>query len=166
LEPLLGDLAGWIILPRALRADATDTASGGRIATPLRIERLPDHRSKYVLVASILEELLPARAVEGASGVVAMSVRINPRPFAAMRCAPSTLAELHGMLAEGGDDLIAVLRTPLGDLGRTNAVLDAMFVLVVLVPVKRSAQGAVENVEAWAFITDTRIGALGVALGL
>jgi hypothetical protein len=166
LEPLLGDWRGWIILPRALRVDATTTASARPAATPLCIERLPDHRGKYVLVASLLDERPEGREVEGSSGVVATSVLIAPRPFAAMRSAPATLAELHEMLAEGGDDLVGILRTRLAELGRSKVVLDATFALVLLVPVKRSSQDAVENTEAWAFITNTRIAALGVALGL
>lgn len=60
LEPLLGDWVGWIILPHALRSPAAETTDAGPAAVPLRIERLPDHRGKLVLVASLLDQP-PAR---------------------------------------------------------------------------------------------------------
>lgn len=98
--------------------------------------------------------------------MVATVIRIAPRPFAAMRHAPSTLADLHAMLAGGGDDVAAALRACLLEWGGMKEVLDAMFVLVILVPVQRTPQGPVESVDAWAFFTDNRIRSLGVALGI
>jgi proteasome lid subunit RPN8/RPN11 len=163
LEPLLPLGLGWVVLPAAVReaalragADETEILEAGLVFEPRR-----EHQGRMVLVG------VPAKAGAGsADGPRAMVtiVRVRPRTHGVIRRTPATLADLHAMLAEEGDDLLGALRRALGGLANAAARLEDRFVLVLVVPQRRRADGPVERTETLAFFLG-RVGAVGRDVG-
>jgi integrative and conjugative element protein (TIGR02256 family) len=90
-------------------------------------------------------------------------IRTSPRVHGPMRHIPANLAELHRMLEDGGDDLLATMRDALANLlGQVER--NARYVLVLLVPQRREAGGAVETIDAMAFFMSS-IAEVGFDIG-
>lgn len=161
LEPLLIEGVGWVILPAALRAPQSAASA---LAVRLTFCGRPDHAGKPVLVAAVAADGAHDGEQED-SRYVAAVVHARPRPHGVVRSSPETLADVHALLEPGGDDLLGVLRASLPQWALTDTLLKAKFLLVVLVPMQRVGQGAVESVEPWVLITDQTLAGLGRAVG-
>ncbi len=155
LEPLLGNGAGFLILPRALREP-------NAMPVALTINRLDDHRGKIVLRAILSQDHSAANKPRYFGCVI----RISPREFGPLRSAPETLGDLTAMLAQGGDDLLHSLREQVRVAGPSSALLDAKCIILILVPVMRAAGEPPVRTEAWPFLTGRTLRELGDALGV
>ena len=167
LEPLLGDKAGSIVLPRS----TWDAA-----AAPQRLFvtcASKDSAQSLFLVATTK----PPQA--GTTLDMLASVhRTPPHTHGVIQRLPRSLADLAEVLDSAGLDLLAELRERLNEWqSNDNAILDARLLLVILVPLRRVDDGEPERVETWAFFpgdaapgssaaTDLRVRALGQRIGL
>lgn len=167
LEPLLADGAGFIVLPSAL-LQTRSLHEGASDEVPalcrLSFSGRPELRGKPVLVAQLVPSgaELPAETQPW----LAAAVRTRPRTHGVIHRAPQTLADLHALLSAEGDDLLGTLKQGLANWPHSRAVLDAQFVLVVIVPKMRVESGDVESVEPWAFFSDKTVYEVGESLGV
>lgn len=166
LEPLLGDYAGHIVLPR----------------TVLDADSAP--KSLYVKCVSMASErrlFLVGKAEQPEGGgfdILASVRRTPPHTHGVIHRQPRTLADLAEILADTGLDLIADLRGQLKEWqALDHLVLERRLLLVILVPMRRDDDGVPERIETWAFFlgdaatsgspdTDLRIRSLGQRIGL
>lgn len=101
----------------------------------------------------------------GGLSVVAICLVANPRTHAAIKRRPSTLAELHDLLAGSGTDL----RTELHDqlhIVEENQRWNRKLLIVIAFPLAREAGQDVEITDVWAFLTPSSIAEVGIAIGL
>lgn len=164
MEPLLVGAAGFIILPRSIRElDTPPAGHPGTDATPLVLERYPDHHGRPVLIAAPSETGGNSN-MGNKPKAYAARVKLKPRVHGAIRRSPNTIADLHAILAEGGDDLLTSLRTLLRGCSEARQMLKAQFVLVILVPKRRTPEGQVEDLETWVFFTASTVGQVGASI--
>jgi integrative and conjugative element protein (TIGR02256 family) len=95
---------------------------------------------------------------------IAAVVDLPPREHGVIRRAPSTLADLHELLTENGDDLTGVLREQFGHWESNSELHEKKFVLLLRIPKSRAPSGGVEQVETWAFLTPATLQEVGVAI--
>jgi hypothetical protein len=97
--------------------------------------------------------------------LLAARFRAAVRQHGAIRRTPGTLAELHDLLAEGGDDILGHIRGEIPGWKEASAPVDPRLLLLVSVPKTRRAGGEVESVDLWAFLTQHTIRQIGEAVG-
>lgn len=152
LEPILPAVDAWVVLPASIRESGSDMPKNETVVTNVALKFVgrEDHAGKPVLVAE------HARVGPAGSDLaaVAMVVRTRPRTHGVFRRTPATLAEVHAMLAEGGDDLVGSLRTALKDWDGSENERAAHFMLIVLVPMRRAEGADAEHIEVWALFSE------------
>ncbi|OGQ94912.1 MAG: hypothetical protein A2284_18900 [Deltaproteobacteria bacterium RIFOXYA12_FULL_61_11] len=165
LEPLLGEHAGHIVLPRSAW-DATDAPQ--RLFVTCR-----DARQRLFLIAKT------EPPSDGAALDMLASVhRTPPHTHGVIHRRPRSLADLASILAGTGLDLLEEVRERIKEWHATTpAILGARLLLVIVVPMRREDEGEPERVETWAFYlgdatanhgasADLRIRYLGQRIGL
>jgi proteasome lid subunit RPN8/RPN11 len=114
----------------------------------------------------IAERAEPGSAATPAEpNTVAATFVCQPREHGVIEHTPATLAELHSLLADGGDNLLGGLRDHLRGWKET-APLGAKVAIVVIIPLRRTATGPIERHEAWAFLSAVTLKEIGVAVGI
>lgn len=165
LEPLLGEHAGQIVLPRSTW-DAT--------AAPQRLFVTCRNATQRVFLIAKTEPPSNGAALD----MLASVHRTPPLTHGVIHRRPRSLADLASVLAGTGLDLPAELRQRLKEWHAANpAFLGARLLLVILVPMRREAESEAERIETWAFYlgdaaanpnasADLRIRDLGQRIGL
>jgi hypothetical protein len=156
LEPLLMGSPWWLVVP-------TDLVESARAAAPelLEIEAVQSDRGKYTLVARRVEGGVPRQQ---APRFVATAFLGEPQPHGLIREQPATLRRLHEFLLPAGIDLLRELRLRLpswrvrSDFAQLTG---AQPIIVAALPKTRTASGAVESQEVWAFLCSGNLGQLG-----
>ncbi len=105
-------------------------------------------------------------ATASEASFVATAFGANVRASGVIRRTPTTLADLHRLLAQGGDDLVGQLRSRFAGWNERADLRDKQLVLVLLIPMTRSADGPEESWETWAFVTPARVSEVGIAIDL
>ena len=158
LEPLLLETAGTIIVPHDLVGEP------GKVQ-PVSLAAWTDHRGRWMVIAEKLEPGKSPTAGSGALKVMAANFLGAPRQHGSIRRSPTTLRELHDLLAEGGDDLLGSVRSQLLEWKESPGALDAQVLFLVAIPKTRSAGGEVEAIDMWAFLTAHNVRAIGQEVG-
>ncbi len=160
LEALLLNTAGTIVVPHEL----FDIHADGS-AQLVSLEAWQDERGRWMVIAQ--REAGPRSGSERTQGPPWVAAKFTgaPRQHGAIRRTPSTLAELHDLLADGGDDLLGHIRGGISSWKEASAPADPRLLLLVAVPKTRTAGGAVESVDPWAFLTSHTIRQIGEAVG-
>jgi hypothetical protein len=149
LEPVL--LGGFP--PLVLPANFLESISSTN-PQPLNIEpRLAG--SSYVYVA---------RRGGFDGGFAAIGFVAEPHVHGAIRLQPDNLSRLNEILKEVGLDIVKGLRDRLA--GWERCVLNLPAILIVALPKRRKAGGAVEVHEYWAFLLEKTVGEVGAAVGI
>ena len=161
LEPLILGGDGTIVVPGELLEDGKKSDATG-VAVPLEISQLREHNRRLVFVAR-----RTAQVGQGAgTNFVAVAITMSARRHGVIRRTPQNLADLHDLLADGGnDDLLAVIRSQILSWKALPGALKARLVLIVLLPKTRDLGGIIESTEAWAFLSLKTVEELGVATG-
>lgn len=161
LEPLLPAGSGWVILPAELRETALRIeANSTHVLQPSLIFEGQEHQGRPVLIGW----LVPSASANNRPRGMATVMRMKPRTHGVIRQTPSTLGELHAMLADEGDDLLHALRGAFRGLEDKARHLADLFVLILLVPQRRHEDEQVERVETLAFFSEN-VGKVGVEIG-
>jgi len=160
LEALLLNTAGTIVVPHEL----FDVHADGS-AQLVSLEAWQDERGRWMVIAQ--RQASPRSGSERTQGPpwVAAKYTAATRQHGAIRRTPGTLAELHDLLAEGGDDLLRHIRAAISVWKEASAPADPRLLLLVAVPKTRTAGGAIESVDPWAFLTSHTIRQIGEAVG-
>jgi len=160
LEPFIMGFATPVVLPFDSRALPLD---GGPLF--LRIARSDAGLSRSVLHAIETDATF---AGDGGNPAVAMVLHAPPRRHGLVRFQPVTLADLHAFLVEAGVDLLGELRARLREPRPWHGrkVLDALLLLLVLLPKTRDDDGTIEETETWAFLCGGTVADIGMALGV
>ena len=150
VEPLMLGGFGSVILPNLLRTQ--DAVLG--------LRPCGERNGMPVWLAVPQNELL-----EQDKRLFVACVRAQPRTHGVIRRAPTTIAELHDLLAPDDDvrgKLVAILR----DWKERGIPTEARIAIALLVPMKRSADAPPEIEQPWIFLTLQTIADAGIALGL
>jgi integrative and conjugative element protein (TIGR02256 family) len=153
-----------IILPRELRDVALAANDEGMTRMNINVSAmlLAPVDNRYVLRVASGEPKDIGYQV-GSFHTFITVIRTSPRVHGPIRHVPANLAELHRMLQGSGDDLLGTMRDALAALlGQVER--NARYVLVLLVPQRREADGPVEAIDAMAFFMN-RIADVGVDIG-
>ncbi len=97
---------------------------------------------------------------------VIMAARAEPRTAGVIRRTPNNLAELHDLLAEDGDDLIAQLRERFAHWSERTDLLDKRLLLLLVIPKARSEGASEETLEIRAFRTEETVAQVGFEIDL
>ena len=165
LELMLPPGSNRIILPRELRETALAAKDEGmtRMNVDITAALLSPVNGRYLLRVGSGEPKEMMGGQVGSRHTFITVIRTSPRVHGPMLHTPASLADLHGMLQGGGDDLVSTMRDGLKDwLGKVQK--DAPYVLVVLVPQRREEGGPVEAIDAMAFFM-SRLADVGVDIG-
>lgn len=160
LEALLLNTAGTIIVPH----DLFDTQTAGS-AQLVSLEAWQDARGRWMVIAQKEASQRPSSERGQGPALVAAKFTGAARQHGAIRRTPGTLAELHDLLAEGGDDLLGHIRGGISSWKEASAPADPRLLLLVSVPKTRRAGGEVESVDLWAFLTPHTVRQIGEAVG-
>jgi proteasome lid subunit RPN8/RPN11 len=160
LERLLTEAAGWVILPPAvLQRALAQGEDAGAVDLPLWFNGRPEHGGRPVIIGSLAA---PAPGAEPRA--IAAVLRTEPRVHGTLRRAPRTLADLHALLAAGGDDLVGQLRQSMRGWEQRESFASAQMVFLLVVPKRRTAEGPVESTEAWVFFADGTVEEVGTRI--
>jgi hypothetical protein len=160
LERLLTDAAGWVILPPAVLEQAlAQEDDAGAVDLPLWFVGRPEHVGRPVIIGS-----LAAPAPGTQPRAIAAVLRTGPRVHGTLRRAPKTLADLHALLAPGGDDLVGDLRQSMRGWEQRESFASAQMVILLVVPKRRTAEGPVESAEVWVFFADGTVEEVGTRI--
>lgn len=160
LERLLTEGAGWVILPPAVLERAlAEGGDAGAVDLPLWFEGRPEHGGRPVIIGS-----LAAPGPGAKPRAIAAVLRTKPRVHGTLRRAPKTLADLHALLAAGGDDLVGQLRQSMRGWEQRESFASAQMVFLLVVPKRRTAAGQVESTEAWVFFADGTVEEVGTRI--
>lgn len=149
LEPLILGV-GWIILPNILRQQDAALA----LISRGEIDEMP-----------VLLAVPPMLAEQADRRFVVALIRATPRTHGVIRHAPTTLAELHALLAPEDDVRARMIERVQHwkDMGN----LDSRVAIVVLVPLRRTDNDEPEIDRPWAFLTTKHtVRDVGQSLGL
>jgi integrative and conjugative element protein (TIGR02256 family) len=164
LEVMILPATDRIILPRELREAALAATDAGmtRMNVDMTATLLAPVNKRFVLRVGNASKDIAGPQV-GSRRTYITAIRTSPRVHGPVRHTPKNLADLHGMLQDGGDDLLSTMRDALKDwLGDVEK--DAPFVLVLLVPQRREKDGPVESINTMAFFM-SRIADVGFDIG-
>ena len=158
LEPFFLSAHGTFVLSGSVIEDATSA-----IPTGIWVEARGADRGRPVLVAIAATDTAPTPDAP----FVATAIRLGPRTAGVIRRTPSNLAELHDLLAEAGDDLVGQLRARFKHWTTRPDLLDKQLVIVLLLPMTRSAGGRPEEGDAaYAFLAPASVADVGMAIDL
>ena len=152
LEPLFLRASDTLVLSRAVLEDAhRDQPSGVRAK-----EYGPESGGRIFL----------ADAGNGGTAntdaeFVIMAANATPRTAGIIRHTPTNLADLHGLLAEVGDDLVGQLRDRFAHWSQREDLLKKRLLLLLVVPQTRSAGAAQEAFDVRAFRTEETVAQVG-----
>jgi hypothetical protein len=158
LEPLLIDTAGTIIVPHDL------VGVPGKLQ-PVSLVAWTDHRGRWMVVAEKVEPGTSSSSGRDAPKVVAASFLGAPRQHGSIRHSPKTLRDLHDLLAEGGDDMLGLIRGQLLEWKESPGALDAQLLFLIAIPKTRVAGGDIEATDMWAFLTAHNVRSIGQEVG-
>ena len=157
LEPLFLSAYGTFVLSDAVLRDAV-----GDSPESIRIVERDGAPNRTVLVAEV-----PTDGDGGEEApFVAVAVKVQPRTAGVIQHTPADLGALHEILALGGDDLAATLRSRLGRWIDNADLLEKHLILLLIVPKSRSDGGTEEEQEVWAFLTTTTVAQVGISIDL
>lgn len=97
---------------------------------------------------------------------VIMAVKAEPRTAGVIRRTPTSLAELHDLLMEGGDDLIAQIRERFAHWSQRRDLLDKQLLLLLVIPQTRSEGAPEEALEVRGFRTEETVSRVGCEIDL
>ncbi len=151
VEPFLMPSAIPLVVPSDFLAEDSDDEA-------IAIYRVGD-KSRFVLVA---------RHGKSADHGNFFAVRVltPPQVHGAINQQPKTLAELHSLLGRGGMDLADLLRKRFADIMERRSLLEKRLVLIIGVPLRRTALSPVEASNVFAFATAQTIREVGKALDI
>lgn len=158
LEQLLFDTGLRLILPSELLEDLTSDA-------PVRLDVFRVGDAEYVRNLIAVKPPVEKEGKKGPLDFVATTFSAKPQTHGIIRQTPSTLCELHDLVATGGIDLIGELRRRLRDWEESR-LRAARLVIIVAFPLTRTDSGATEEWDFWAFLTARTVREVGVAIGL
>lgn len=160
LERLFLGTPDRIVLPSKL-FDPDTTAGPQRLS----IYRIPKTSGPWTLVAEEVAE--ETRYSDNGAPRVGFAYDAAPRTHGLIRVQPQSLKELAAYLNEGDENLIGTLRERLVEWHESGQVdLDAILILLLRLPKRRSDADDVEAVEVWAFATANTIRDIGVGIGV
>jgi hypothetical protein len=160
LEVLLLTTAGTIIVPHDLFGTHTSES-----VQPVSLEAWQDDRGRWMVVAQKVASTGSSSSRKDGPQLVAATFSGVARQHGAIRRTPATLAELHDLLAEGGDDLLGHIRNGISSWKEAPTALESRLLLLVSVPKTRTAGSEVEVTDLWAFLTSRTIRQIGEAVG-
>jgi proteasome lid subunit RPN8/RPN11 len=156
LEPLLLNPGGYLVLsPDLLDVPSSQVA-------PIFLRRVDGGATQLTLVA---EQSVPGQMIEW----IATCFRCAPRSHGPINQQPSTVLELHQLLAVAGTDLLAELRRRLKEWVAEKPdgfTPSAKLVMLISVPLTRHHDSPVESRDVWAFAIPTPVSEIGVQLGV
>jgi hypothetical protein len=160
LEPLIAAGAEKVVLPPSLFG-APDFG-----VHRLSVRPVSDVKGRSTFIASDRAEITTSTAE-----VVGVTLSCPPQQHGVISLPPSTLLELHSMLARAGLDLISELRMKFREwVDSDNAWLAAhtgsRVLLIVRLPKTRSVGAAPETTEVRAFLTGQDLGEVGADIGV
>jgi integrative and conjugative element protein (TIGR02256 family) len=157
LETLLFGNGCRIILPASLFSDLD---KGG----PVRLDVRAANNSEQcrTLIAARPPEKSDKREP---AKFVATAFVAEAQPHGLIRRSPANLAELHEFLLAGGLDLLSELRSRMKEWC-APALVNALPIFIVALPLTREAAGSVEASDIWAFLTTKNVGEVSVGIGI
>jgi hypothetical protein len=166
LEPFLEATPFWVILPSALTEQAIAATASvgviGRLSLAVRPRALD--RRHFVLVA----EKVGGTSGQPSDAAVRTTLiyQCSPRVHGTIHLQPTTLRELHDLLAAGGEDLLSDLRREARNWEEKSQVaLGEPLVLVVIIPMLRENGTPAEAVEVKTFQTEETLADVSVKIG-
>lgn len=158
LEPFLVWSGLRLILPGNLHARGPATRAGR-----LRVQALDFGRGVETLLAS--GRNLGSQDASRNDRFIGISLGGQPTAGRAVSAQPTSVAELHSLLAEFGVDVLGVLRRILPEGLEEPGVPDARLIILTWLPKLRHAGGDVEGAETWAYLVDRPVSEICEAVG-
>lgn len=159
LEPLLGGMAGRLIVPHAVLT----RAKPGDLPMALSVTMRQDSHGRPVLVATRASMQSIAEQGPPISATVFWAME---RTHGLMTHRPASLQALHDYLQVGGDNLLEALRESLRSWCDAPRALGAYVLLIIVTPKTRYDDGPVESYDVCAFITDKKLRQVGIEIGV
>jgi hypothetical protein len=159
LEQVLAGTGDQVILPYVLSVPDNETDDSQVVR--LRVAGIDEHRARCLIQVDLASGDDKFKSLDWFS----LSFTSSPRGPGPIASTPRTIGDLHTFLADGGDDLVGVLRRLLLEWPREAAALAARLLLIVRIPKRRTDTSDVERVETWAFLGPSVL-EVGVALGV
>jgi hypothetical protein len=157
LEPLFLRL-GSLVLPRSVLQ-----AAEGLPLRPLLLERQSQVGRRWVLKFEAAD-VFPPDATADRRWVAAV-LHCPAQQHGLLHDVPKSLDALDVILRASGFDLLMHLRRALPEWKDTQTV-DARFILLLVMPKSRDADGEVEEIELVAFVTTKSLADVGVEVGV
>ena len=161
LEPLMFGHVGTIVLP----SDLLDPERA-KSTTRLTIHSTDTKLGSFFLLADRSER----RPEKEGFRAVASVHRCEPQRHGIIRHRPGNVKDLAGFVSPAGLDLLAELRSRLGDwkdeASKDPTILDSHLALIVVMPKTRSDRRVADGEDIWAFLSTETIRESGRKLGL
>lgn len=97
---------------------------------------------------------------------VIMTATATTRTAGIIRRTPTNLSDLHGLLAEAGDDLVGQLRDRFAHWSQHTDLLEKRLLLLLVVPQNRSAGAPQETFDVRAFLTKETVAEVGCQIDI
>ncbi|WBO22500.1 Mov34/MPN/PAD-1 family protein [Sphingomonas abietis] len=148
LEPLISAVSHTIVIP------------AGVVAGPWHVHHLIKDRGVYTLIMS---ETASTEAVESSFAI--FHRELPPQVHRGLADRPYSLGDLNDLLNSLGVDLVAELTEWLTAPEQTSKATERQLLLMLAIPMQRTAEGPVEGVEVWVYTVGDTLAALGEKLG-
>ncbi len=149
LEPLLPMNVHTLVMP------------AGHPEGPWHLVRGSDVEGRITLV---LETGVPAGPMPSLSFAL-FELRLPPVVHGALRTPPSTLAGLVALIGDLGGDLLTPLQAWLREPAQCSNAAAFLPLLLIVIPMKRSDEDAVEGYEVWGYGMAENMAVIGEHLG-
>jgi integrative and conjugative element protein (TIGR02256 family) len=158
LEPLLIGSEGDLILP----PDIINKENNTRL---LFVNYVGEINNRLALIAQYHD----ISKFKNAPRFAAIALEVSPHIHGIIRHSPKNIFELHTILLSVGYDLLKELRNRLLEYDSSSdrkQILSSSFILILILPKKRSAEMEPEKVEIRAFLSFRSLVEIGTDLGI